>query len=85
MTSTLCHVPGSALEAFFSGRHEVQKDDQGRIFVDRNPEAFGAVIDLIRNGGRIIEDNPSRSSSLSVTSATLMNELNYWGISLEDF
>ena len=51
--STLCHVPGSALEAFFSGRHELQRDDEGRIFVDRNFEAFNAVVDLIRNGGRV--------------------------------
>ena len=35
----LCSVPGSALEAMFSGRHTVKKV-RGRIFISRDPELF---------------------------------------------
>ena len=45
--STLCQVKGSSLEALFSGRHPLQTDSDGRIFVDRNFKNFSAVIDFI--------------------------------------
>ena len=37
--SLLTQVPGSALEAMFSGRHPLPKVD-GKVFVDRNPKIF---------------------------------------------
>lgn len=52
--STLCSVPGSALEAMFSGRHSLQKVDD-KVFVDRNPVAFNFMIDFIRNNGELYE------------------------------
>ena len=51
LRSTLCHVEGSALEAMFSGRHELKMTDDGRVFIDRNPKPFMQMIDFIRNGG----------------------------------
>ena len=53
-TSTLCQVQGSALEAMFSGRHTLQKMEE-KIFIDRNPFAFGLLIDFIRNNGELHE------------------------------
>ena len=47
--SVLCQVPGSALEAMFSGRHQLAKID-GKVFVDRNPDTFIHVVDYLRNG-----------------------------------
>lgn len=52
--STLCHVPGSSLEAMFSGRHTLHKKDD-KVFVDRNPFAFNMMLDFIRNSGQLHE------------------------------
>lgn len=76
--STLCHVKGSSLEALFSGRHSLQTDSNGRIFIDRNFKNFNAIVDYIRNGGQFFE---SQKKHLDV----FENELNYWGISKNDF
>lgn len=70
--STLCHVPGSALEAMFSGRHSLQKKNE-RIFIDRNPLAFSLMIDFIRNSGELHEAQKNNHSMLKM-------ELKYWGI-----
>ena len=52
--STLTLVKGSGLEAAFSGRHSLQSID-GRIFIDRDPQAFKMVIEFIRNNGKLNE------------------------------
>lgn len=70
--STLCHVKGSALEAMFSGRHQLQKK-QERVFIDRNPLAFSLMIDFIRNSGQLHEAQKNNQEMLKM-------ELNYWGI-----
>ena len=41
--SLLTSVPESALEAMFSGRHEIQKKN-GIVHLDRDPEAFSLLI-----------------------------------------
>ena len=46
--SLLTKVTGSALEAMFSGRHELPMVDN-RVFVDRDPEAFSLLITYLRN------------------------------------
>ena len=43
----LTAVPGSQLEAMFSGRHILPKID-GKVFVDRNPKLFREVVEYIR-------------------------------------
>lgn len=48
--TTLTSEPGSMLAAMFSGRHELEKDDEGRVFIDRDPKAFGVILDWLRNG-----------------------------------
>ena len=53
--STLCHVQGSSLAAMFSGRHHLETNEEGRVFIDRNYNSFNAVIDFIRNGGKLFE------------------------------
>jgi hypothetical protein len=52
--STLCQIPGSALEAMFSGRHQLQMIDD-KVFIDRNPFSFSLMIDFIRNSGQLHE------------------------------
>ena len=46
--SLLTSVPGSALEAMFSGRHTLTKLDD-RVFIDRDPVAFRGLINYLRN------------------------------------
>lgn len=70
--TTLCSVEGSALEALFSGRHTLQKKND-RVFIDRNPFAFNLMIDFLRNGGLIHEEQKKNPEMLKV-------ELKYWGI-----
>jgi len=70
--STLTHVKGSALEAMFSGRHELPKL-KDKIFLDRNPIAFNLMIDFIRNSGELYEEQEKNHKMLSM-------ELKYWGI-----
>jgi len=74
--SLLTSVPGSALEAMFSGRHELKKMN-GRVFVDRDPDVFKMVISYLRNGKRIhaIQD-------LSIKERFEM-ELDYWNLDEE--
>lgn len=43
-------VPGSALHAMFSGQGEgVERDGQGRLFLDVQPECFHAVLTALRH------------------------------------
>jgi hypothetical protein len=70
--STLCHVQGSALEAMFSGRHNLLKKND-RYFIDRNPFAFNLMIDFIRNNGEMHEQQENNYKMLKM-------ELDYWGI-----
>jgi hypothetical protein len=46
--SVLTSVPGSILEAYFSGRQELTLID-GKIFVDRDPKTFEILISYLRN------------------------------------
>ena len=46
---TLTKINGSLLTATFSGNVELKKDENERIFLDRDPEIFRQVIQMIRN------------------------------------
>ena len=70
--STLTQVSGSALEAMFSGRHELQTID-GRVFIDRDPQTFKTVIEFIRNQGSLTQTQKDNYHDF-------LKELNFWGI-----
>ena len=71
--SLLTSIPGSALEAMFSGRHALHKLD-GKVFVDRNPDVFMRIIDYLRNNMRLPE-------SLSAVELEMVKlEMDFWGI-----
>ena len=57
----LTSVPGSALAAMFSGRHEISKDD-GKYFIDRDPEMFKHLIQYLRNGCQKVELESKRDA-----------------------
>ena len=44
----LTSVPGSIMEAMFSGRHPVKEVD-GMIYLNRNPDLFKHVIQYLRD------------------------------------
>ncbi|ELR13903.1 K+ channel tetramerization subfamily protein [Acanthamoeba castellanii str. Neff] len=48
--TTLMTEPDSMLAAMFSGRHELEKDDDGRVFIDRDGELFNYVLQYLREG-----------------------------------
>jgi hypothetical protein len=48
--TTLMTEPESMLAAMFSGRHELEKDDDGRVFIDRDGELFKYVLQYLREG-----------------------------------
>jgi hypothetical protein len=50
--SLLCSIPGSALDAMFSGRHQLVKVN-GRVFIDRDPSIFKLVISYLRSNFKI--------------------------------
>lgn len=47
--STLTAYPDSMLTAMFSGRHELAKDGEGRIFLDRSSSAFAYILEWLRD------------------------------------
>lgn len=48
-TSTLTSQPGM-LQAMFSGRYDVKKTSEGRVFIDRDGTLFRYVLSYLRNG-----------------------------------
>ena len=50
---TLCRVPGSVLEAMFSGRfpNGTNRKEDGTYFIDRNGRHFSHILDYLRVGG----------------------------------
>ena len=47
--STLCQVDESMLAAMFSGRWEnIERDEEGHVFLDYKPELFALVLDYLR-------------------------------------
>ncbi|XP_070577394.1 uncharacterized protein [Ptychodera flava] len=47
--STLTKYENSMLAVMFSGRHKLDKDKDGRYFIDRNGKHFSYVLDYLRN------------------------------------
>lgn len=48
--STLLKDPNSMLSAMFSGRHELEKDEDGAYSIDRDGERFRYVLNYLRDG-----------------------------------
>lgn len=47
---TLLKDPNSMLAAMFSGRHYVQKCEDGRYFIDRDGTHFRYILNYLRDG-----------------------------------
>ena len=48
LLQTLTKEPDSMLAALFSGRHEVNKDENGRYFIDADGAMFAHILNFLR-------------------------------------
>eukprot|EP00922_Rhytidocystis_sp_ex-Travisia-forbesii_P029214 GHVS01042775.1.p1 GENE.GHVS01042775.1~~GHVS01042775.1.p1 ORF type:complete len:510 (+),score=87.92 GHVS01042775.1:226-1755(+) len=76
---TLIQQPGSFLEALLSGRHQVSRDRQGRIFLDRDSELFRVLLNFLRNPA--VPAMPRDSAE----SDAIANEAEFFGIKFFPF
>ena len=76
LRSTLCSVPGSMLEAMFSGRFgsPAMRDSSGAYFLDRDPEYFGFVLSYLRDP----RNRPVARASHS--RLAILREFEYFGL-----
>ncbi|KAL7532125.1 hypothetical protein ACHAXR_004448, partial [Thalassiosira sp. AJA248-18] len=65
--STLTQLKGTRFEALFSGRWDkkLQRDSDGRIFLDVNPLCFQAIVDYLNEMAISSDDNPPDPPSVA--------------------
>ena len=60
---TLRRVPHTFFDAYFSGRYEVDRCEDGSVFIDRDGSLFGHVLEYLRDGvvsvAEAVEEGPS--------------------------
>ena len=84
--STLCQVEGSLLASMFSGRWEdsLERDQDGAIFFDFNPQYFVVILDYLRTKKIATPENPAPLPKVSEDQAESFNILlEYFGLSDE--
>lgn len=73
LPSTLQRVPGSFLDILINGRHEVARDESGRLFIDRTPRYFESILAWMRD--------PGAPCNLPFHDPEFLHELEYYGLS----
>ena len=84
--STLCQVNGSLLASMFSGRWEtsLERDRDGCIFFDFNPQYFVLILDYLRANRVATPENPAPLPKVPDDQAKNFNNLiEYLGLSDE--
>ena len=84
--STLCQVEGSLLASMFSGRWEdsLERDQDGAIFFDFNPQYFLVILDYLRTKKIATPENPAPLPKVPEDQAKSFNILlEYFGLSDE--
>ena len=71
--STLRKCPDSMLCAMFSGRHQLEKLEDGAYFIDRDGDLFGYLLAYLRSGAVSAPTQPDRKELLVV-------EAEYFGL-----
>lgn len=72
--STLTKDPDSMLAAMFSGRHEIVKERDGCVFIDRDGTNFRFILNYLRDGMQALTALPKSRQSLR----ELRNEAVYY-------
>merc|ERR1712232_593605 len=83
LRSTLCLVEGSMLESRFSGRWDdrIEKDDQGRFFIDFPPDLFLPLVDFLRQKGIADPDDVVQPPDIADNRVTAFNRMaSYYGL-----
>ena len=75
--STLCQVEGSLLASMFSGRWEdsLERDQDGAIFFDFNPQCFVVILDYLRAKKIATPENPAPLPKVPEDQAKNFNNL----------
>ena len=75
--STLCQVEGSLLASMFSGRWEdsLERDQDGAIFFDFNPQYFLVILDYLRAKKIATPENPAPLPKVAEDQAKNFNNL----------
>ncbi|CAB4017447.1 Chaperone dnaK2 [Paramuricea clavata] len=84
--STLCQVEGSLLASMFSGRWEdsLERDKDGAIFFDFNPQYFLVILDYLRAKKIATPENPAPLPKVAEDQTkNFSNLLEYLGLSDE--
>ena len=84
--STLCQVEGSLLASMFSGRWEdsLERDQDGAIFFDFNPQYFVVILDYLRAKKIATPEHPASLPKVAEDQAESFNNLlAYLGLSDE--
>ena len=82
--STLCQVEGSLLASMFSGRWEdsLERDKDGAIFFDFNPQYFLVILDYLRAKKIATPEHPAPLPKVAEDQAESFNNLlGYLGLS----
>lgn len=76
---TLAKQPSSFLANLISGRHEISRDRQGRIFLDRDYELFRSILNFMRNPECLPVPRDINES------AAILNEAVYYGVKFSPY
>ena len=82
--ATLTQLEGTRLELLLSGRWEkkLQRDNNGRIFLDVNPKCFQAIVDYLNELAISSEDSPPQLPSIAEEHKhVLKHQLDLFGLS----
>ena len=84
MTSveTLRRIPGTLFDAYFSGRYPQDVCKDGSIFLDRDGEHFGHILDYMRDGVMSVIELEASEQDLSIL-RWLNRELGFYCIVVE--
>lgn len=61
----LCSIKDSYLEATFSERHRINTNEQGQVYLDREPTVFSYVVNYLRNPSKkkiIVPDQETKEN-----------------------
>jgi hypothetical protein len=83
MTSvqTLRWLPHTFFDAYFSGRYAMDRSEDGSIFIDRDGEHFGQVLEYLRDGVLSVAERDAVDLDVSVL-RWLKREMGFYCIEL---
>ena len=71
----MTQVEGSILAKYFSDMHELKVNEEGEVFLDRDPKTFEMLINYLRSDCRIFPAFETKNEQ-----NMFINELFHWGI-----